>query len=110
MVWAGYSAAKVSICLSKTESFWKVHDYFFENQENFSEAFFNDYIDKYNLKDCINEKETIEFLNYNMDLGKMADVKGTPTIFINGRPIKKWYDKELLSKIIHFEKLFQKQN
>ena len=44
-----------------------------------------------------------------MDLGNMAGIKGTPTIFINGRQIKKWYDKELLSKIIHFEKLFQKQ-
>ncbi|NOR75228.1 MAG: thioredoxin domain-containing protein [Draconibacterium sp.] len=108
-IYAGL-ASKAIICLSKTESFWEVHDYFFENQDNFSEAFFNDYIDKYNLKDCINEKETIEFLNYNMDLGNMAGLEGTPSIFINGRPMKRWYDKELMSKIVHFEKLFQKHN
>jgi len=106
-IYAGL-ASKAIICLSQKESFWKVHDYFFENQDNFSDAFFYDYLDKYNLKDCINQEETTQFLNYNMDLGNMAGLEGTPTIFINGRPIKKWYDKELLSKIIHFEKLFQK--
>ena len=108
-IYAGL-ASKAIICLSQKESFWKVHDYFFENQDNFSDDFFYDYLDKYNLRDCINEQETIQFLNYNMDLANTAGIKGTPSIFINGRPIYKWYDKELLTKIIHFEKLFQKQN
>lgn len=103
-------ASKVSICMSQKDSFWKTHDYFFENQDNFSRDFFYDYLDKYNLKDCLDDKKTILFLNSNMDLAKAANVEGTPTIYINGKRIIKWYDKELLSKIIHFEKLFQKQN
>lgn len=98
-------AAKATICLPENKSFWEVHDYFFENQKNFSNDFFDDYLERYNLKDCIDDQATIEFLNYNMDLAKMANVKGTPSLFINGRPVSKWYDKDYLSKVIHFEQL-----
>jgi hypothetical protein len=108
-IYAGV-ASKASICLSQKESFWKFHDEFFENQKNFSPDFFNDFLETYNLRDCIDKPETINTLNYHMDLAKMAGIKGTPTVFINGRRMNRWYNKELLAKIIRIEKSRSEQD
>lgn len=82
--------AKASICAHEQGKFLQAHDWIFSQQSNLSDSTINDLAKelkldetKYNV--CLNAISTDKTLNEQIKRGDMGDVKGTPTVFANGK-------------------------
>lgn len=90
--------------------YWELHNMLYENQSQWSSlsadartGFFADYAGQLGLKvdtfktDFASSKVT-QKINYDIALGKKADVSATPTIFLNGKQIEQdiWQDEKKL--------------
>lgn len=80
--------------LQDPQSFWKVYDKIYDNQDviTASDAYQKmlDYAAQSGLnpeafKACLASPEAAAAVNANMENGKLLDVRSTPTLFINGR-------------------------
>lgn len=92
-------AAKAAVCVNaqSTDAFWKLHDYYFQSQsvlnpENVAEKSleFVPTLRGLNLaayKSCIESDSTQAIITRDMELGRALEVRGTPTIFVNGQRI-----------------------
>jgi protein-disulfide isomerase len=98
------------------DAFWKLYNYFFENQhdinpqnlkEKVDAAVGSDGIDKTKLNDCMDNQKTLAEVNSDQKEGESIGVNGTPAFFINGRLLsgaqpfeqfKAVIDSELASK------------
>ncbi len=89
-------AAKAAACvnLQNPSAFWKLHDYYFRDQsaltaENVTQKSpeFVKTLTGVNLaayKTCARAASTQAIITRDMELGKAMEVRGTPTIFVNG--------------------------
>lgn len=82
--------------MQSPDSFWKIHDALFENQEFISAANIwerlVDYagqagLDKDAFKACLTKPEAQKAVEANVADGQVLSVNSTPTVFVNGRPI-----------------------
>ena len=94
------SAALASLAAHRQGKFWAYHDLLFENQKSLSEAKYMELakklgldLDKFNkdYKAAANQQA----LQRDMADAQLAGVRGTPTIFVNGRRLKERNIKEL---------------
>lgn len=93
--WA-MAAAKMAECvaLQNPSTFWKVHDYLFEHQKEFTAdnlqenlttfVAANTGIDKGQFQSCVDKDLALGPVNKDVELGRKNGVHATPTIFING--------------------------
>jgi protein-disulfide isomerase/uncharacterized membrane protein len=82
--------AKVTYCAKSQNKGWETHDWFFKHQGSFEglDLVVKDVgIDFGPLKECVDSSATHETIMKQASEGKNAGVKGTPTIFVNGRPV-----------------------
>jgi protein-disulfide isomerase len=94
------SAALASLAAHQQGKFWQYHDLLFENQKSLSEAKYLEFAKKLGLD---LEKFTRDFragttqqtLEHDMADAQLAGVRGTPTIFVNGRRLKERNIKDL---------------
>lgn len=89
-------AAEVAGCaaLQSDDAFWKVHDYFFQNQTTFTAdnvranatafALASAGVDKAQFQTCLDKRLAVGGVTQDMDLGNKNGVHATPTLFING--------------------------
>jgi protein-disulfide isomerase len=91
-------ASVFSLCAYKqgNEYFWKMHDFFFDNQQNITKESFKQEslqyaedigLNKKEVKKCFEEKETLKEVEKDIAEGQIVEVSGTPTFFINGQKI-----------------------
>ena len=98
------SAALASLAAHRQGKFWQYHDLLFENQKSLSEAKYVELakklgldLDKFNkdYKAPVNQQT----LERDMADAQLAGVRGTPTIFVNGRRLKERNIKDLQQMI-----------
>ncbi len=90
-------AAQASECAADQGKFWEYHDLLFErwngeNQGTFSKEnlikFAQDLkLDVAKFDPCLNNDETLERVKVDTLEGRQVGVSGTPTFFINGKPL-----------------------
>jgi protein-disulfide isomerase len=91
------AAAEAEVCANEqsSELFWKLHDFLFENQrtftpDNVADKFLDQAariqrIDKRRFASCLADKRTAAKVARDVEFGTANGVRGTPTIFVNGR-------------------------
>ncbi|HIJ91632.1 MAG: thioredoxin domain-containing protein [Desulfobulbaceae bacterium] len=94
------SAALASLAAHRQGKFWQYHDLLFENQKSLSEAKYTELAKKLGLDlDRFNKDFKspvgLQYLEHDMADAQQAGVRGTPTIFVNGRRLKERNIKEL---------------
>lgn len=98
------SAALASLAAHRQGKFWAYHDLLFENQKSLSEAKYIELAKKLGLdlerfnkdyKAPVNQQA----LERDMAEAQIAGVRGTPTIFVNGRRLKERNIKDLQQMI-----------
>ena len=102
----GESAARAAIAAQAQGKFWEMHDKLFANGEHLDEADILAYaraigLDLDRFRADLQSAATKARLDADRRLGDALNVKGTPTIFINGREydskldIEEWVDGEI---------------
>jgi protein-disulfide isomerase len=96
--WAS-DAAQISTCaaLQDTSTFWKLHNFFFDNQEELSKDTLQskalDFLSHQTsveakaISACLSEKSFEPHLHQDEQLAMDLGITGTPSIFLNGRKI-----------------------
>lgn len=91
------AAAEAEVCANEQSAdlFWRLHDYLFENQRTFTpenvtqkileQAARFQRVDKARFSSCLADKKTAARVDRDVAFGTANGVRGTPTIFINGR-------------------------
>lgn len=101
-------AAKAGICAQKEGKFWEYHDLVFENQKRLSRATLLELakdvgFDHAKFEQCLASDEVSETLKKDVQQGSKVQVKGTPSVFINGRLFGDWPSPERLRIVIEAE-------
>ncbi len=98
------SAALASLAAHRQGKFWQYHDLLFENQKSLSEEKYKELAKKIGLDlDRFNKDYkapvNLQTLERDMADAQLAGVRGTPTIFVNGRRLKERNIKDLQQMI-----------
>jgi len=98
------SAALASLAAHRQGKFWQYHDLLFENQKSLSEEKYKELAKKLGLDlDRFNKdyKAPVNLQTLERDIAdaQLAGVRGTPTIFVNGRRLKERNIKDLQQMI-----------
>jgi protein-disulfide isomerase len=107
------TAALAGRCAYKQDpkAFWKMYDLIYDNQELISPSDVYDkmleFAGRANLntdafKACLSSPEATAEVNASVENGKLLDVRSTPTVFVNGRPLT-GADPHTLQQYIDYE-------
>src|SRR5205823_15095432 len=102
-------SARACWAAKQQNNFWQMHHKLFGNPEHLEQGDFENYakelgLDLAKFRQDMQSKETTDKIAADRKLGDALDVRGTPTIFINGREYDKsqsiddWVDLELQLK------------
>ncbi len=102
-------AARAAWAARQQGKFWEMHHKLFENPEHLEQGDFEAYakelgLDLAKFREDMQSKATTDKVAADRKLGDALEVRGTPTIFINGREYDKsqslddWIDLELQLK------------
>jgi len=90
-------AAQAAECAADQGKFWQFHDLLFDKQSGENEgAFTKDKLlgfaqemklDMTKFEPCLNQDQTADRVQADSQEGQKAGVRGTPTFFINGKPL-----------------------
>lgn len=86
-------AAQASIAADAQGKFWEYHDLIFQNYNQLSDEKFEEFraalnLDKAKFEKVMNSKETIDKINADKNDGIKAGVRGTPSVYVNGRLVR----------------------
>jgi protein-disulfide isomerase len=86
-------AASIVMAAHLEGNFWPIHDRIFENYRNLNDARLDQIRKEFNFdtpefKALMNSPEVAAMIQSDVDQGKNFGVKGTPTVFINGKRLK----------------------
>lgn len=86
------NAAKAAVAAQKQGKFWEMHDKLFANQRALSPDNLKQYAQEIGLDVAKFEKEMTspevqKQIDADMKLAQEADVRGTPTLFLNGKRV-----------------------
>ena len=90
-------AAQASECAADQGKFWQFHDLLFDKQNGENQGAFNKdkllgfaqelKLDMTKFEPCLNQDQTADRVRADSQEGQKAGVRGTPTFFINGKPL-----------------------
>ncbi|MBI2336672.1 MAG: thioredoxin domain-containing protein [Deltaproteobacteria bacterium] len=88
-------AAYSSHCAHMQGKFWPYHDLIFANQKLLTSESFNAFAKQLSLnfaqfQSCLSSEDTKNAILRDLQAGDVAQISGTPSIFINGRPFGFW--------------------
>jgi protein-disulfide isomerase len=92
--------AQIVLCAEKIgQKGWDTKKWVFENQERFFQAFDREQVlgevanqrqlDADELKTCVDSDEILQVIKKMSDEGNQAQIRGTPSFFINNRPLER---------------------
>lgn len=87
------SAAMASVCANEQGKFWEYHDLLFPNQANLGRDALVSYAQKAGVSNmeqftqCVDSQKYAATVQADLAQGEKLGVTGTPTFFINGRPL-----------------------
>ncbi len=101
-------AAKGAICAQAQGKFWPYHDLLFANQPKFSAEQLKGYaqsagLDLKKFEECLSSEETKTKVLADIEAGKTINLQGTPTVIVNGRLLKDWYNPAVLKLVVEEE-------
>lgn len=101
-------ASAATICAQQKGKFWELHDILFEKQKKLTQQNILTYatqigLDSNWLKQCMESQETQNQLSADIELAQKLGVTGTPSIYLNGRPVRAWTQKDFLEAVIEKE-------
>ena len=101
-------AAEASLCAHDQDAFWKMHDLLFEEQkdldvEQLKEKAARLGLDAGTFDQCLDSGKYAAQVATDVKEGSSLGVTGTPSIFVNGRPLKGVVAFEEISRIIDQE-------
>ncbi len=93
-------AAKASLAAQSMGKFWQFHDLLFKNYNALNDAKIEEIrkqlgLDAEKFKARMNAPDTLAQIRADANLGSSVGVRGTPTVFINGRHLKRLSPDEL---------------
>lgn len=100
------------------DRFWRLHDYFFENQKQLTPENLDARLDafasqaRFNLEQfraCRQQQLTRSRVDQSIEEGTRFNVSHTPTLFTNGRPSIEAASKDFLTRLIKFELRLREQ-
>jgi protein-disulfide isomerase len=87
-------AAKAALAAGKQGKYWEMHEILFKNQRALGADQLKDYAKQAGVADLdkwekdMNSPEVTDQINAEMREAQGADVRGTPTIFVNGKRVQ----------------------
>lgn len=86
-------AAQAAVAADAQGKFWEYHDLIFKNYSNLSDEKFEEFraqlnLDKAKFDKAMNAPETTAKINNDKNDGINAGVRGTPSIYVNGRIVR----------------------
>jgi len=102
------NAAKASVCAEEFGDFWGFHDEVFENQAVLQSTIFAEIAgdmgwDEREFAECMVRPEVEQRVEADMEKGRVAQVTGTPTLYINGRKVAAWRNTDVIRAIVREE-------
>ena len=87
-------ASLASMAAAKQGKFWEMHDGLFANYSQLSDAKIDEIaknigLDLVKFKEDLNDPQIRQLIDRDMQEAQQNGVRGTPTIFINGRLLRK---------------------
>jgi len=100
--------AMAGVCAQQQGGFWGYHDAIFQTKNEIDRAYLLQLAeengwDRDTFKKCMDAPETRQRVLNDIQAGKEAKIIGTPSLFINGRPIKYWNKPEFIKAVIEAE-------
>ena len=88
-----YKAASIAMAAHLEDKFWPIHNRIFENYRSLNDARLDQFRKEFNFdtpefETRMNSPEVAAMIQSDVKQGKNVGVKGTPTIFINGKRLK----------------------
>ena len=82
--------ASATYCANKQDKGWSMHDWIFEVFRDIKRSDLdkvaNDMgLDHQQFTECLDDNNTLEFIKSQARQGDRANIRGTPSIFINGK-------------------------
>ena len=97
--------AEGAVCADEQDRFWEYHDIAFETKGKISRPVVQDMaanigLDLKAFKSCLDSGRALKVVKEDIEVGIKAGIKGTPTLFVNGRRLggvpKPWVLNEIL--------------
>lgn len=101
-------AAKAALCAQGQGKFWEYHDLVFENQKRLSRTTLLQLanqagLDETTFNNCLVSLETENRLGQEIKEAERFGVRGTPALFVNGRPLSNWTDPHVFRLVVESE-------
>ncbi|MEM1246116.1 MAG: thioredoxin domain-containing protein [Acidobacteriota bacterium] len=101
-------AAEASLCASDQGKFWEMHDLLFAEQKDLDIAQLKEKavrlgLDASSFDSCLDDDKYAEQVARDIREGAAAGVSGTPSLFVNGRPLTGVVAFEAIAEIIDDE-------
>ena len=101
-------AAKAALCAHEKGKFWEYHDLVFLNQQKLSRSTLLNLAKEVGISEewfnvCLVSNQTQDRLAAEMVEGNKFEVRGTPAVYINGRPFRDWMDPSRLRLVVEGE-------
>jgi len=100
------AAARAALAAEGQNRFWEMHDVLFENSQNLSADSFPRLaeeigldVDLFRKSYELNREAQVQRINSDYALGLRLDVRGTPTLFVNGRKVRNRTLQEISARI-----------
>lgn len=109
------SLAKLSFCAQKKEKFWNFHDYVFFTLSEASKAKKTAYPESLRPEDfsslfteeeflsCLRDASALKAVQSDIKQGNELGLKGTPTVYLNGKLVTVPLTLEILQRLIEIE-------
>ncbi len=98
-------AAEAARELGGSEAFWKMHDLLFEKKEDVADGRWAELgtaagLDGAAVAERVAQKKHRDRVETDVDLGFTLKLTGTPSVYIDGRPLENWTKPELWTAIL----------
>ena len=99
------ATAYAAYCAGQQGKFWEYHDMAFARQPKFHEASLDNMAEKLKLnlnefKACMKSEAAKKAIAADLEQGGIAGVRGTPSVYVNGRKFAPWMSRKAWKQLI----------
>lgn len=102
--------ARLSYCANKKNRFWDFHDRVFNRTSKSERPSWDEYketisgvLSEKEITNCLNDSGSLRNVQADIDLGNQLELRGTPSVFINGKLISIPITVDTLRRLIEIE-------
>jgi protein-disulfide isomerase/uncharacterized membrane protein len=101
-------AAVGAMCAYSQGQFWGFSEELFRNQRRISREVMLQLAEKHRLDlpkftQCLDAQESLPMVTRDIDIGEAAQVRATPSIFVNGRQLQNWRSPQVVREVLDAE-------